>query len=184
MGKRLSLILAVLLVAGALAVAMTGTALAQEEDATPSPKPFGWHGRGGGFAGGFGGEAGMEAAAGVLGLTADELATELWGGKTLSELADEAGVELQAVRDAVDAARKDAMRQTIEQAVLDGQLSREQADWLLEGLENGYMGGHGFGGFGGCRGHGGFGGRGGFPGNTGFGRFPGHMNSDLGRSDA
>jgi hypothetical protein len=190
MAKRLSLVIAVLLIVGALAVSMTGIALAQEEEATPTPQPFGWHGGGGGYVRGFGGEAGMEAAAEVLGLTPEELTTELWGGKTLSDLADEAGVDLQAVRDAVEAAQQDAMREAIEQAVTDGKLSREQADWMLEGLENGYMGGHGFGrfgGFGGCHGHGGFRGRGGFPDSTesnGSMRFPGHMNSAFGRSDA
>lgn len=194
MRKRLSLIFAVLLVVGALAVVLTGTALAQEEDATPAPKPFGWHGKGGSFARGFGGGGGMEAAAEVLGLTTEQLATELWGGKSLSELADEAGVDLQTVRDAVDAANEearreaeDAMRAAIEQAVLDEKLSREHADWMLEGLDNGYLGGRGFGGFGGCRGHGGFRGHGAVPGDTGFGgfnRFPGRMNPNIEKSDA
>lgn len=187
MARRLSLIIAVLLIVGALAVSMTSIALAQEEEVTPTPQPFGWHGGSGGYARGFGGEAGLEAAAEVLGLTAEELTTELWGGKTLSELADEAGVDLQAVRDAVEAAHEDTMRDAIEQAVTDGKLSREQADWMLEGLENGYMGGRGFGGFGGCHGHGGFRGRGGFPGSTesdGSMRFPGRMNPAFGRSDA
>jgi hypothetical protein len=49
------------------------------------------------------------------------------------------------------AARGEAMRQAIEQAVEDGAMSREQADWMLEGLEKGFTpGGRGFGpGFGG-----------------------------------
>jgi hypothetical protein len=101
---------------------------------------------GGGFGRGLCGEAGLEAAAEALGMTTDELSTQLWGGKTLADLADEKTVDLQTVRDAVEAACKQATRDAIEQAVTDGRLSREQADWLLEGLDNGYWGGgRGFG---------------------------------------
>jgi hypothetical protein len=77
-------------------------------------------------------------------LSPEQLFTELHGGKTLSDLATEKGVDLQAVQDAMDAARKEAMQQAIEQAVTDGKISREQADWMLQGLQNGWMGGPGF----------------------------------------
>jgi hypothetical protein len=98
-------------------------------------------------------------------MTADELSTQLWGGKSLADLADEASVDLQAVQDAVTAACQQATREAIEQAVTDGTITRAHADWLLEGLEAGYWGGAS-GGFGlGPHGFGGFGGR-------GFGRFP------------
>ncbi len=157
-----------LLVVGVLTVAMAGTALAQEE--TPTPAPF--YGRG--FARGMGGQVGLEAAAEVLGMTADELSTALWGGKTLADLAEEAGVDLQDVQDAVNAALEQAKRDAIEQAAEDGTITREHADWLLEGLDNGYLGGHGFGRFGGM---GGFGGRGGFRGFGGFGMPGGFQNS-------
>ncbi|HET7089895.1 MAG TPA: hypothetical protein VFL17_14760 [Anaerolineae bacterium] len=135
---------------------------------------------GGGFSRGMCGEAGLEAAAEALGMTTDELSTQLWGGKTLADLADEAGVELQAVRDAVEAACEQAIRDAIEQAVTDGQLTREHADWLLEGLDNGYWGsgsGFGFGGHG--FGPGGFRGGGfhGFRGGMGFHGF-GFPNSN------
>ncbi|MCJ7668509.1 MAG: hypothetical protein MUP04_09590, partial [Anaerolineae bacterium] len=83
------------------------------------------------FGGGLCGQAGLEAAAEALGMTADELSTQLWGGRTL---ADKAGVDLQTVRDAVDAACQAATKDAIEQAVEDGDLSQEQADWMLEGL--------------------------------------------------
>jgi hypothetical protein len=118
----------------------------------------------GGFGRGLCGEAGLEAAAQALGMTADELSTQLWGGATLSSLADEAGVELQTVRDAVTAACQQATRDAIEQAVEDGSLTREHADWLLEGLDNGYWGGGAGPGWGGFHGRGGFFGRGGFRG--------------------
>jgi hypothetical protein len=142
---------------GALAGAQTATA-AERQAVTA-------HGGGRGFCG----QAGQEAAAEALGMTADELSTQLWGGRSLADLADEAGVDLQAVQEAVTAACQQATREAIEQAVTDGTITRAHADWLLEGLEAGYWGGasRGFG-FG-PRGFGGFGG-------PGFGRFPfGHV---------
>lgn len=70
-------------------------------------------------------------------MTPEELSTQLWGGRTLAELADKAGVDLQKVRDAVNQACVQALRDAIEQAVRDGRLTREQADWLLQGLDRG-----------------------------------------------
>ncbi len=119
----------------------------------------------GGGRGGFCGQAGLEAAAKALDMTAEELSTQLWGGESLASLAEKAGVDLQDVQDAVTAACQQATRDAIEQAVTDGTITRDHADWLLEGLEKGYWGGgRGFG-FG-PRGFGGFG----HPGH--FGRFP------------
>ena len=118
-------------------------------------------GGGRGFGRGLCGQAGLEAAAKALGMTADELSTQLWGGETLAGLAEKAGVDLQDVQDAVTAACQQATQDAIEQAVTDGTLTREHADWLLEGLDKGYWGGNGggfgprgFGGFGGFHGHG------------------------------
>jgi hypothetical protein len=94
----------------------------------------------GGGRGGFCGEAGLTAAAEALGLTVDELRTQLWGGATLSQLAEKAGVDLQVVQNAVTAACVAQTRAAIEQAVTDGTLTRAHADWLLEGLDKGYWG--------------------------------------------
>ncbi len=96
----------------------------------------------------------------TLGLTPEELFSELHDGKTLAEIAEEQGVEMEAVRDAMEAAREELMEQAIHQAVENGRMTQEQADWLLEGLEQGFLpGGRGFGrGRGGRRGHGGRGG--------------------------
>ena len=87
----------------------------------------------------------LQIAAEALDMTTDELITALRGGKTLEELADEAGVELQDVQDAIQAAREVEMRERIEQAVSDGTMTQEKADWLLEGLEKGFLDGPGFG---------------------------------------
>jgi len=76
-------------------------------------------------------------------MTADELSNQLWGGSTLAALAEQKGVDLQQVRDAVSAAHKAQTRTAIEQAVTAGTMTREKADWLLMGLEKGFWGGQG-----------------------------------------
>ncbi|MGH8630106.1 MAG: hypothetical protein ACREU7_04970 [Burkholderiales bacterium] len=148
------------LVAFVAALGISSAAFAQE--ATPAA-PAARVAHGGGFGRGLGSQEALEAAADALGMTADELSTQLWGGKTLAELAEEAGVELQAVRDAVEAAHLEATRAAIEQAVEDGSITQAHADWLLQGLDNGYWGG----GFGRGLGMG----RGRFFGPRGFGSF-------------
>jgi hypothetical protein len=113
------------------------------------------------------GQAGLDAAAKALGMTTDELTTQLWAGETLSSLAEQKGVDLTTLQKAVNAACTQATRDAIEQAVKDGAMTREKADWLLEGLDKGFWGGEGDFGIGfGPRGFGGFEhGRGhGFPG--------------------
>jgi hypothetical protein len=98
----------------------------------------------GGFKGGL--PCNQEWLAEQFGMTVDELQAELEAGKTIDELAEEKGVDL-------DAARIEAMKERIQQAVEDGTISQEQADWMLQGLEQGFMpGGRGFG-FGGRGGH-------------------------------
>jgi hypothetical protein len=111
-------------------------------------------------------QAALEAAAKALGMTADELSAELWGGKTLSDIAEEKGVDIAAVQAAVEAAQIAETKTAIEQAVTDGTMTQDKADWLIEGLDAGYWGAgvkgdFGFG-MGGPGGHGGPGmGRGG-----------------------
>lgn len=97
-----------------------------------------WHGR-------RLGAAGLEAAAGALGMDTDDLSAKFKEGMTLTEIAEEAGVDIQTVRDAIDAARIEAMRAKIDQALTDGTITQEHADWLLAGLDQGFLTGHGFG---------------------------------------
>ena len=87
---------------------------------------------------GFGSSSGLEAAADALGMTVDELTLQMWGGRTLADLAEREGVELETVQNAIEAARQEAMREAIQQAVKDGRLTEEQAEWLLRGIEQGY----------------------------------------------
>ena len=139
-----------------LLAGLVGVTVVSAQEPTPEPSvPFGWHGGGrgwGGFGRGmFGGVRGgqwtmFDTAAEALGLTPQELFAELHAGKSLDEVAEEEGVDIEAVQDAMNAARGEAMRQAIEQAVEDGKMTQEQADWILEGLEKGFAPmGRGFG---------------------------------------
>ncbi len=102
------------------------------------------------------GGPGLEAAAKVLGMTTDELKTELQGGKTLEQVAQEKGVDFATVQAAMQKARDTEMRTRIQQALSDGTITQAHADWLLEGLDKGFLAGPGgFGlGFGGTHGQG------------------------------
>ncbi len=116
--------------------------------------------------GGICGQAGLDAAAKALKMTSQELSAQLWGGQTLSGLAEKAGVDIATVQSAVQAACQQASIDAINQAVKDGKITQANADWLIEGIQKGYIGGgKGFGmGFGfGMR----MGGRG-FMGHPGF----------------
>lgn len=71
-------------------------------------------------------------------------------------LSEQTGSEVTA--DDVIAAQKEVAKDRVEQAVADGNLTREQADEILERIENGERVGRGFGGAGGHHRGGGFGG--------------------------
>jgi len=135
------------LVIALLAVGVYGTTTVLADDSNP-PLPFGERGPGGpgGPRGGRGLDgAALEAVAEVLGMSTDDLSAALESGKTLQELADEAGVDIQEVRDALSAVRAESMRERIAQALEDGTITQEHADWLLEGLDKGFLDGPGFG---------------------------------------
>jgi hypothetical protein len=148
MKNKMSILIGGLLVA-LLVVGVVGAtnAFAQSSPAAPL------HGRGPGGGRGLG-QAELEAAAKVLDMTADELSAELQAGKTLQDVADEAGVAIEDVQAAIQAAHAVAMRERIAQAVEDGTITQENADWLLEGLDKGFIGGPGGFGFGGPHGGG------------------------------
>jgi hypothetical protein len=156
-------VLGVAVLAGALIMA-TG-ALAQEPvDPTPDPDSFpfgrggffgpggmmggrdGGFGRGGMMGGGFGvtieahAEV-SEALAEALGLSVEELEAEMALGKPLWQIAEEQGVDAEAVQQAMEDARAAAIAQAVE----DGELTQEQADALLENSGPGFVGPGGFG---------------------------------------
>lgn len=147
----------------AIGVSAAGTVFAQDPTptapTTPAPEAQpGWRGMGRGFGMWGGSTAQFDAMAKALNLTPTQLFEQLHSGKSLEEIAKAQGVDLQKVQEAANATRIQAMKDTIAQAVKDGKITQEQADWLIQGLDKGYMpmGHEGFG-----HGHG-RGGKGGF----------------------
>jgi len=69
----------------------------------------------------------VDATAEATGLTVDEVIAALQEGQTFAQIAEEQGVDLQAIVDAFLADRQAAL----EQAVADGRLTQEQADEML-----------------------------------------------------
>jgi len=141
--KNKKLVLIGGLLAALLVVAVIGATNVYAQDQGPTDAPQ--HGQGRGPGGGRGpmGGAGLEAAAQALGMTADELTTALKGGKTLEQIAQEKGVDFAKVQAAMQTARDTEMRARIQQALDDGKITQEHADWLLEGLAKGFLNGPG-----------------------------------------
>lgn len=174
------------LVAIVAALGISSAAFAQNTT-TPTPTaPMAPKMQRGGNGFGLRSQAALEAAAKALGMTTDDLSAQLWGGKTLADIATAKKVDLATVKTAVEAAmqaeqkaaeatRLAETKTAIQAAVTAGTITQAKADWLLEGLNKGYWGtgkddGFGFGmkgpeGFG--MGRGGRGGRGGFGGPNG-----------------
>ena len=135
-------------------------------------------GGGGGFGGGFRGFSGgfrgglfggIPAAASYLGVTAQELVTDVQSGKTLAQVAKDKGKTAGGLVSAMVTEQK----KQLEAAVSAGQFTQQQADLIVSSLTQRYTAivngtrpsGRGFGGgFGGGGGSGSFGGSGGSPG--------------------
>jgi hypothetical protein len=77
---------------------------------------------------GRGGDSIMDLAAEELGMSVQDLMAELQSGKSLAELADEKGVDTQAIVDAYLA----QLEENLQQAVSDGKMTQKQADWMLK----------------------------------------------------
>ena len=87
----------------------------------------------------FGGStAAFDAQAKALNLTPTQLFEQLHSGKTLDEIATAQSVDVAAVQEAVKAVQAQAAKDRIAQAVKDGSMTQDQADWLLVGLEKGH----------------------------------------------
>jgi hypothetical protein len=147
----MALIALVGMLAAGTAFAQSSTPGSQATPTAPKDRVFGF-GRGFGFPGGS--TADFDATAKALNLSPAQLFEQLHSGKTLAEIAQAQGVDLAKVQEAANASRIQAIKDRISQAVTDGTITQAQADWLLQGLEKGYMT-KGFGFDGGHRGRGG-----------------------------
>ena len=130
-GLAVSSVVAALLIGGA---AITGSALAQEEDppvGEETPRlPGAMGSRHGGRGGRRGGPGSADDIATALGLTIEELEAAREEGKSLTDLALEQGVEIADIQAAMEAARQ----ARIAQGVADGRLTQEEADELLANM--------------------------------------------------
>ncbi len=98
---------------------------ADEVATTLSEADLGWHGHHGGW-------HGLETAAEALGITEDELRTALEAdGASLAKVAQDRGVDVQTVVDALAA----DVRDRVAEAVQEGHLTQEQADQRLADVE-------------------------------------------------
>jgi polyhydroxyalkanoate synthesis regulator phasin len=101
------------------------------DEARPGRGPGHGHGHGHGRRDGSHHGAGLAAVAEALDLSADELHRALRDGSTLAELAEERGVESDALVGTI----VDARRRHLDEAVAAGRLTQERADELLAGAE-------------------------------------------------
>ena len=155
--KKVALTLSMMALVAALGAGTVGTVLAQTTTpptevapgattpgSTSRTRPDGLGlGRSLGFRGGD--SATYDLLAEKLGLTPTELFEQLHDGKTLAEIAEAQGVDPQAIqdeiRDELKATRVQAMKDKIAQAVTDGDMTQEEADWWLLGIEKGWVDG-------------------------------------------
>jgi len=163
--KKILAVVSIVTVVGTVAV--VGMVSAQEPDNDDQQSPA-WEHRGPFGRGAFG-RGGIHIVdkqavlAEALGLTVEDLQAARAEGKSIQQLAEEQGVSPEDLQAALKAAHLAA----IDQAVVDGTLTQEQADQLKERIENapapGFGGPHfdgpgfGKGRRGGQRGFGGFG---------------------------
>ena len=90
----------------------------------------------------------LNAAATALGISSTDLSTDFKNGQSLWDVLTQKGVSLQTVMSAIQTARTADFRNQINQAVANGKMTQDKANWLLEGLDKGYIGGPGGFGFG------------------------------------
>ena len=121
--KRLIAVLGTAAVVGLLGLFVVGTVFAQGP--TPATPQTPWGGAWGGVCRGAG--VVSDAITKLLGMTQDQIYAERAEGKTLFDIAKEKGVTDQQLIDAMLASRQEA----IDQAVKDGQITQEQADWMI-----------------------------------------------------
>jgi len=139
MSKKTWAIVAVVL-AGVLALGFSIPALAEEPDEVSALSGPGFMVRGRFWGGSW---DLFDTIADLFGLDPTELFEKLHEGQTIEEIAEELGVDTQEMQETLAAKRADGMRERIEEAVEDGTMDEDRAEWLLEGLDNGFLDGAG-----------------------------------------
>ncbi len=110
-----------------------------------------------------------QAFAAKLGLTEQQVENQLAAGKPMYQIALDNGIKQEDLSNFMNEVHKDAFAK----AVKDGAMTQEQADWMLQRMQNMYQNGYGAGN---CPVHSGQGGRGVGPGMMrGGGYGPGMM---------
>jgi len=129
MSKKFKLLTISLLTAGILAVTITGVAFAAgparvdgEVEAYCGQGWGGYHGHG---------AICSETVSELLGLTHEEIEAQRHEGKSLVEIAEAQGVSEDALVEAILDARREAVQQRVE----DGILTQEQANLILQQME-------------------------------------------------
>jgi hypothetical protein len=129
MSKKFKLLAISLITAGILAVAITGAAFADD--------PAGVNGEGEAYCGqggsGYHGHGAIcsDTVGELLGLTHEEIEEQRHEGKSLVEIAGAQGVSEDALVEAI----LDAKRESVQQMVEDGTLTQEQANLMLQQME-------------------------------------------------
>jgi opacity protein-like surface antigen len=167
MKKTLLIVALVVLALGALGV---GVVVAQGQN---PPVPGSGYVRMGGGYGGYGWmhDYVEQALASKLGLTEQQVEDALASGKTMYQIALDNGI---AEAD-LPTFMTDVHQAAFDKAVADGALTQEQADWMLQRMQDMYGNGYGFGNcpMGGVRPQDGTGYRGGFGSGSGQSNVPG-----------
>ena len=135
------LTLALVIVATLVAALLTtGQAFAQGTTPPNPQAPGTGYGNGGGPMGGRGMRGGGMVGNGILhdamiavyaqelGISVDDLNTRMTNGETMAQIATEKGLTVEEFRTLM----VDARSQAIDQAVKDGTLTQEQADWMKQ----------------------------------------------------
>ncbi len=97
---------------------------------SPAAGPMGWGGRGFGFGPGrgFGGASLIGVVADQLDMSVTDLVEELQAGKTIAQVAQEKGVALDTLVEAVLSPQEEALKQAVE----NGRVTQEWADLMLK----------------------------------------------------
>ena len=108
-----------------------------------------------------------QALAAKLGLTEEQVEDQLAAGKPMYQIALDNGIQQEDLADFMNGVHQDAFAEAVKE---DGVMTQEQADWMLQRMQNMYQNGYGAGN---CPMHNGQGGQ--FGRGNGFG--PGMMQN-------